>query len=180
MPWEILFLNYQRIKSGQGLIDFLLLGIIGFMETNLTNSLEETQLLAKKLAATLKGGETIGLIGDLGAGKTVFVQGLAKGLGIKETVNSPTFVLMKLYAIHNPRSTIHDLVHIDAYRLNNSEELKNIGLEEYLGRKDRVVVIEWAEKVKDLLPKSSVIIEFKEGQNENQRIITIDKNCRTN
>lgn len=136
-----------------------------------TNNPEQTKQLAKSLASRLKGGETIGLIGDFGAGKTVFVQGLAKAFSIKETVNSPTFVLMKIYNTTNTK--IKTLVHVDAYRLNGSVELKDIGLEEYLGRKDAVALIEWAEKVKDILPKDSMIINFEIGSNENQRIIKI-------
>ena len=157
------------------MIKVSILSMMLFMKPKITNSPEETKKLAKEIASKLKGGETIGLIGELGAGKTVFVQGLAKGLGVKETVNSPTFVLMKVYKIRDSRFAIRDLVHIDCYRLSNSQELLNIGVQEYFGRKDAVVVIEWAEKVKDLLPKNSMMIEFKEGENENQRIIEINR-----
>lgn len=157
-----------------------------------TNNPEQTKQLAKSLASRLKGGETIGLIGDLGAGKTVFVQGLAKAFGIKETVNSPTFVLLKVYKItqnsclravakmalarRRPtgKAKLKTLVHIDCYRLSDSQELLNIGVQEYLGRKDTVVVIEWADRVQDLLPKDSMIIEIKEGAAENEKIIEIN------
>lgn len=158
------------------------------MKQHLVKNVAETKSLAGKIAAKLKGGETIGLIGELGAGKTVFVQGLAEGLGIKETVNSPTFVLMKVYSIIKSEagsrkpdsrlttSHLRNLIHVDCYRLNDSQELKDIGLEEYLNRKDTVVVIEWADKVKEILPPDAMIINFKEGENENQRIIELNPN----
>ncbi|MCX6786116.1 MAG: tRNA (adenosine(37)-N6)-threonylcarbamoyltransferase complex ATPase subunit type 1 TsaE [Candidatus Komeilibacteria bacterium] len=133
------------------------------------NNLEELNKLAQKLAHSFKGGEVIGLVGELGAGKTTFVQFLASALGVKEKVLSPTFVLMKVYATTNIR--IKTLVHVDAYRLNNSEELKNIGLAEYLGRPDTLVAIEWADKVKDILPAGVLVLNFKEGSEENERII---------
>lgn len=133
------------------------------------NNLEETKNIAQALADGFKGGEVVGLIGDLGAGKTTFVQFLALALGVKEKVNSPTFVLMKVYNTSNDK--IKKLIHVDAYRLNHSDELKNIGLTEYFNKPDCLVVIEWADKVKDLLPKSALLLNFKEGTEDSQRII---------
>lgn len=140
------------------------------MKEYVAENLTATQQFAKKLARTFKGGEVIGLIGDLGAGKTTLVQFLAQTLGVKETVNSPTFVLMKIYRVTRNGLSVTRLVHVDAYRLNSGQELTNIGLSEYLGRQDTVVVIEWADKVKEILPIDAVIINIKEGKEENQRI----------
>lgn len=126
--------------------------------------------LAKGLARELKGGETIGLIGDLGAGKTVFAQGLAKGLGVKSNVNSPTFVLMKVYKVSAGK--IKRLIHIDAYRLDSAVDLENLGLLDYLGKPENVVVIEWADKVKKILPKNAKLIKFK-ARSEGGRSIKI-------
>lgn len=126
------------------------------MKEYLTNSPEETTSLGEKLGKTCQGGEVILLLGDLGAGKTCFTQGIAKGLGVKGKVNSPTFNLMKVYQIKNGV-----LCHIDAYRLNSGQDLVSIGLDDYLGKKDAVVVIEWAERVKDIWPKNKIKIEFK-------------------
>jgi len=142
-----------------------------FMKQYLSRNLLDTKKLAIEVANKLKGGEVIGLIGELGAGKTTLVQFLAKALRVKEKVLSPTFVLMKIYKISNNKKQITNFIHVDAYRLNNGDELKSIGLEEYLGRKDSVVVIEWADKVKEILPKGAMIITFKESDNERQRII---------
>ena len=133
----------------------------------ITNSSEETKALAKELSNQLKG--IIGLVGGLGTGKTVFVQGLAEAMGINEVVNSPTFVLMKIYQAKDATS----LVHVDAYRLNSFDELKAIGLEEYLNNQDYLVVIEWADKVPAIkkYPKYQEIV-FKEGKHENERVIS--------
>jgi len=139
-----------------------------------TNSAAETKKLASEILGLLKGGEVLGLIGELGAGKTVFVQGLAEALGIKEIVNSPTFVLMKIYQASNQQSAINKLIHVDAYRLSDSQELKDIGLDEYLSQKGTLVIIEWADKVKDLLPQNLLMIKFELGHNESQRIIHVD------
>lgn len=126
------------------------------MKEYITNSPEETFDLGNNLGQSCQGGEVILLLGNLGAGKTCFTQGLAKGLGIKGKVNSPTFNLMKVY-----KTTIGVLCHIDAYRLNSGNDLIAIGLDDYLARKDAVVVIEWAEKVKDIWPKNKIKINFK-------------------
>ncbi|MFH0873262.1 MAG: tRNA (adenosine(37)-N6)-threonylcarbamoyltransferase complex ATPase subunit type 1 TsaE [Candidatus Komeilibacteria bacterium] len=133
-------------------------------------SKSETQTLswAKKFAASLKGGEVISLEGNLGAGKTVIAKGIAKGLGITEVVNSPTFVLMKVYSVHHGKIT--NLVHVDAYRLTGHEELLNIGLGDYLGQPDSVVLIEWGDKVKEILPKGAIRVRV-EQRGEKERAI---------
>ncbi|MFA6304525.1 MAG: tRNA (adenosine(37)-N6)-threonylcarbamoyltransferase complex ATPase subunit type 1 TsaE [Patescibacteria group bacterium] len=135
-------------------------------------NLNDLNKLAKKLMASFKGGEVVGLVGELGAGKTTFVQFLASELGVQEKVNSPTFVLMKVY--QTSTSPIKTLVHVDAYRLHNSEELKNIGLLEYFGKPNTLVVIEWADRVKDILPKNSMMINFTEGEAESERFVEIN------
>jgi len=99
----------------------------------------------------------LGLIGDLGAGKTVFTKGLAQGLGVKKVISSPTFVLMKVYRV-NRSGKIKKLVHIDAYRLKNDADAAAIGISEYFSRTDTVAVIEWADKIKKVLPKNTKFI----------------------
>ncbi len=138
------------------------------MDKITTNSEQETFDWAKKFAQELKGGEIIGLTGDLGAGKTVFAKGLADGLGVKNTVTSPTFVIMKVYEIKNKELRIKNLAHIDAYRLKSERDIVAIGADEYFERKDTVTVIEWPENIKKILPKKTIFIEFK-----------IQKNTRT-
>lgn len=115
------------------------------MKTIITKNEKETFALGKKIAKTLKGGEIIGLVGDLGAGKTIFTKGIAKGLGVNNTITSPTFVLMKVYPVKK-HDKIKQLVHIDAYRLDNSTDLENIGINDY-SDKSSVIIIEWADKI---------------------------------
>lgn len=98
------------------------------------------------------------LSGDLGAGKTTFVQVLAKALGVKETVQSPTYVLMKSYPIAYKNFT--RLVHIDLYRLEKPEELSTLRLEDYLNDQKALVCIEWPERAGNLLPKPDITIKF--------------------
>ncbi len=121
---------------------------------HLTKTEKETYELGKKLSKSLRGGEVIGLIGDLGTGKTAFSKGIAAGLGVKNTVTSPTFVIMKIYEGKKK------LVHIDAYRLTSYEDLRAIGIEDYLNRKDTVIVIEWADRLKGELPFAMQNIVF--------------------
>ena len=144
------------------------------MKKFISKNPKETKKIAGKLLKNLTGGEILGLIGNLGSGKTLFVQGLAEAMGIKEVVNSPTFVLMKIYKIRDSRLVIRELVHLDAYRLNLFAQLKEIGVEEYLNKKNCLMVVEWADKVKEIkkYPKYQEII-FEEGNNVNERIIKI-------
>ncbi|MCX6806745.1 MAG: tRNA (adenosine(37)-N6)-threonylcarbamoyltransferase complex ATPase subunit type 1 TsaE [Candidatus Berkelbacteria bacterium] len=123
----------------------------------------KTQQFSQKLAKKLKGGEIIGLSGDLGSGKTTFAKGLAKGLGIKETITSPTFVLVKIYPLTSSLKPL-SLVHIDLYRLKNIKDIKELGLEDYLKKQNYICVIEWPEKIKQELFKLSdnvIWITFK-------------------
>lgn len=115
------------------------------------NTLEETQSLAMKLAELVEPQYTITLEGDLGAGKTTFTQSFAKGLGIKRTVNSPTFTIMKQYVGRIP------LNHLDVYRLEDSDE--DLGWEEiFYG--DAVTVVEWAHLIQEDLPEERLAIEI--------------------
>ncbi|MBP9694884.1 MAG: tRNA (adenosine(37)-N6)-threonylcarbamoyltransferase complex ATPase subunit type 1 TsaE [Candidatus Magasanikbacteria bacterium] len=129
------------------------------MEFN-TQTEIETKQIGKDLATKLNGSEIITLEGDLGAGKTTFVKGLAEGLGIKKEITSPTFTLMNVYELTASSPKLKALVHIDTYRLKNEQELLNIGVEDYLGSRETITVIEWPEKVSGLL-KDKKIIEIK-------------------
>ncbi|RZT12991.1 MULTISPECIES: tRNA (adenosine(37)-N6)-threonylcarbamoyltransferase complex ATPase subunit type 1 TsaE [Fictibacillus] len=109
-----------------------------------TKSAEETMAFAEKLGSVLEKGDVLTLAGDLGAGKTTFTKGLAKGLGITRTVNSPTFTIIKEYNGRLP------LYHMDVYRLEDSDE--DLGFEEYFSG-EGVCVVEWAVFIEDYLPK---------------------------
>jgi len=137
----------------------------------ISNNPEETFALGKELAATLRGGEILALSGNLGAGKTAFVQGLAAGLGVKAKVNSPTFTIMKLYPAK--KGNIKQLCHIDAYRLSSGKELLDIGADDYLGQKDTVSAIEWIERVKSVLPVNIANIKIKILKKDLRKIIVV-------
>jgi len=136
----------------------------------ITESEKQTLNLGKNLVLDLKGGEVIGLIGELGAGKTVFIKGLGQGLNIKNIITSPTFVLMKVYKVKGP---IKHLCHIDAYRLKSAQDLIDIGIKDYLNKKNAITVIEWADQVKNILPEDKILVKIKIGKTPNQRIFKI-------
>jgi len=132
----------------------------------ITSSPEETRQYAKNLVGNLSLPVIITLTGDLGSGKTTFVQGLAEGLGIEKKVNSPTFLIIKKY--EGDRT----LYHADLYRLSSEKEVAGTGLLEILNEKNSIVVIEWAEKMGKYLPEKRIDIQFK-YVDENKREIII-------
>ena len=121
----------------------------------ITNSAKETMLVGEKLAKKLKPGDIIALSGNLGSGKTTFTKGVGKGLGVKypRRINSPTFVLIKEYDGKMP------LYHLDLYRLDDLKEIENLAIEEYIYG-NGVTVIEWAEKIKCILPKKRISVKL--------------------
>lgn len=135
-------------------------------------SAEETIELGEEFAKTLQGGEILALTGDLGSGKTTFLKGLAEGLKVSETVTSPTFVILKKYQGKIEDKKI-DFIHIDAYRLETEDDIELIGLTDFFGSSDVIVAIEWAEKIKNILPQGSININFKHI-NEKEREIDIN------
>ncbi len=137
-------------------------------KTVTTSSPEETHRVAADLLASLGPGAVLALHGDLGAGKTCFVQGLARALGVKRAVGSPTFTLINEYPGPLP------LYHIDLYRINSVNEAFGLGLEEYL-ESDGITAIEWAERVDELLPASTVHIRLVAGARPEERSITIEQ-----
>ncbi|MEW6408015.1 MAG: tRNA (adenosine(37)-N6)-threonylcarbamoyltransferase complex ATPase subunit type 1 TsaE [Patescibacteria group bacterium] len=149
----------------------------------LSKNQKETQKIAKLLAKNLRGGEIFGLIGDLGSGKTTFVQGVAAGLGIKEKIKSPTFVVLKKYKI-SKHKTIKYLYHIDLYRISASlatvKNVDNLGFDlNEIAKKNSVVFIEWAEKIESLLPKNWIKIEFKYISKNKREIIISKPKCQS-
>ncbi|MFA6423445.1 MAG: tRNA (adenosine(37)-N6)-threonylcarbamoyltransferase complex ATPase subunit type 1 TsaE [Patescibacteria group bacterium] len=130
-------------------------------------SVEETKEYGRQLTLNLVGGEILALFGDLGSGKTVFTKGIAEGLGFKQNIISPTFNLIKVYAKIGNIST---LCHADLYRLENSSELENIGISEYIGKPDTICVIEWPEKIEKQLPNETIKIYFSHIDEEKRKI----------
>ena len=135
-------------------------------EITLNNS-DETIALGAQLASKLQAGDVIVLNGDLGAGKTTFTKGIAKGLGIKEIIKSPTFTIILEY-----QDGRLPLYHMDAYRLENGGA-EDLGLDEYFDG-DGVSVVEWAQFAEDEVPDEFLAITFKRTDDENKRVLTFD------
>ena len=136
-----------------------------------TSSAQETDATGERLGATLGAGDVVALSGELGAGKTVFVQGLVRALGVTAGATSPTFVLVNEY---RGRLPVH---HVDVYRTESLTELLDLGLEEMMDG-DGVTVIEWAERLEPLLPTRAVRVSIV-GVGDEPRAITIDDRRRT-
>ena len=132
-----------------------------------TKSAAETEALGERLAKALRGGEVIAYTGDLGAGKTAFTRGIARGLGIPEGVTSPTFTIVNEY-----EGGRLPLFHFDMYRLTSSDELFDIGWEDYLAR-GGVGAVEWSENVADALEDEPIRVDIRRGEHDGQRVISI-------
>lgn len=143
------------------------------MKSTTIKNLSELRAFAKKLAAELRGGEIIGLVGDLGAGKTTFVQALAEAVGVAGAVKSPTFILMQVLDA-KWSGAVRRLCHVDAYRLKDWSELAAIGFEDYAGASGTVALVEWADRVPELhkMPNYREIT-FAFGKKD-ERILTLE------
>ena len=138
-------------------------------QTIITNSKEETLALAENFSKTLQGGDFLAFYGDLGSGKTTFIQGLAKGLGIEKRIISPTFIIMRHYKLAKG-----NFYHIDLYRTESKHDLLGIGLDQIIQDPNNIVALEWAEKIGDLMPEKRIEIRLK-YLSDNKREITIEK-----
>lgn len=131
-----------------------------------TSGPAETEALAEALAHGLRGGEVLALVGELGAGKTCFVRGLARGLGVRDDVSSPTYALVHEY--EGARGLT--LVHADLYRLGGVAEARSLGLEDWLGRAGTVVVVEWADRAPELFEHGAARIELERTTGDERSI----------
>lgn len=147
----------------------------------IANNSGETQILAESFIKKLKKGGVVALYGDLGSGKTTFVQGLARGLGIKKRIISPTFIIIRKYNLKTShfakaswdKQNLKSLYHVDLYRVESEKEVRELGIEEIVSGKD-IVAIEWAEKIQNLLPKKRWDVKF-EDLGGNRRKIIVNK-----
>ena len=148
------------------------------METKNLHSDKETRAFAFEFSKELmkqpkrSRATVIGLIGDLGVGKTTFTQAFAKAIGVKKRVLSPTFVIMKRFSLPGNHK-FNNLYHIDAYRIER-EDLEELGIQEML-KGPNLVLIEWADRVKSILPKDTLWLRFKHGDTENEREVVINR-----
>ena len=148
----------------------------------ITNNFGETQNLGENFArillaqavqgVSLSRDNVVALYGNLGSGKTTFVQGLARGFGIRKRIISPTFVFVRQYKVSPPRC--NTFYHVDLYRIENQREIEGMGLREIINDGKNTIVIEWAEKMQNLLPKKRWDVEFKD-LGSSRRKITINQ-----
>ena len=136
-----------------------------FLEIRL-NNLEETEEFGIKLGKILKSGDIVCLNGDLGAGKTTLTKSICLGLGVEEYITSPTFTLINQYKGRVP------VYHFDVYRLENVDELYDLGFDEYFYG-NGVCIIEWAERIEKLLPRERLVLDIKRGKDMDERVINI-------
>jgi len=150
------------------------------------------EILAKEIFKTRieKRALILGLEGDLGGGKTTFLQGFAKGLGIKEKITSPTFVIIKRFQVPSrnevetnqrsstPCSMFHDFYHIDCYRIRKPKEIFNLGLEEIISNPRNIVAIEWADRIKKILSKNVLSLKFGFVGKTSRKITIQSKNVQ--
>jgi tRNA threonylcarbamoyladenosine biosynthesis protein TsaE len=132
-----------------------------------TTSASSTRQVAAVLGTTLSAGDVVVLVGDLGAGKTTFAQGLAYGLGVDAPVTSPSFTLVQEYAGRVP------VAHVDVYRLERVQELYDLGFEELIDG-DSVTMIEWGDAVQQILPPDHVVVRIEAGMDADERTVTVD------
>jgi tRNA threonylcarbamoyladenosine biosynthesis protein TsaE len=148
----------------------------------LSKSAGQTKKLGESLAKELlkekeqKGAFVLGLEGDLGGGKTTFLQGFARGLGIKQKILSPTFIIMRKFEIRN--SKFKYFYHIDCYRIQKVKEILDLGFKEILSRPENIVAVEWAEKISKILPKDILTLEFEFINKETREIVLKYQNGR--
>lgn len=138
---------------------------------------EEMFSYAERSAKTFRGGEVLLLSGPLGAGKTVFARGLAKGFGVRDRVTSPTFVVMRVHGARH--RSIRHLVHVDAYRIRDAHELETIGLTEWVGRPDTIIVIEWGERVRQMFRRVPCVVIRIDVRAGDARAVTITPRRKT-
>lgn len=141
----------------------------------LSKSLEETRKIAENFLNKIEPKENeatiFGLHGDLGSGKTTFTQLVGEMLGVEEKIQSPTFIIMKSYKTRN--NEFGKLIHIDAYRLNKGEDIEKLGWKEIVSNPKNLILVEWPEKIKEVMPKKAVKINFS-FKDENTREIEIN------
>ena len=133
-----------------------------------SDSVEQTEALGARLAGALGAGAVVAFTGDLGAGKTAFIRGLARGLGVPGRVTSPTFTI-----VDEHEGGRLPLFHFDLYRLGCADELFDIGWEDYLAR-GGVCAVEWSERMEELLEPGTIRVDLRRGEDEDRRVITVE------
>ena len=133
----------------------------------------QTKKIGKKVAREIlesplqKRAVIIGLIGDLGGGKTTFLKSFARELGVKDKILSPTFIIMRRFQLNKTTEQFNNLYHIDCYRIKKPKEILDLGFKEIISNPQNIVCIEWADRIKKILPKGTILLKFSfEGKNK--------------
>ena len=142
------------------------------MKEVIVSTANEMQQLARELGSTLKGGEVLTFIGDLGFGKTTFIQGLAKGLGITRRIISPTFVIVRTYQLPGDK----EFYHVDLYRLHTKEEVESLGIIHEFHNPHSIVAIEWPDRLQGYLPEKRIDIIISLLEDEKRSVIIYQRN----
>ena len=143
-----------------------------------TNKESDTRAVAKDFAKTLKNRKpgknalVVGFTGELGAGKTTFIKSFTRSMGVRRKITSPTFLILRRFKINN--KFFSNIFHIDAYRIKKESELSMVGIEKILENPSNIVLVEWADRIKKVLPKTTIWVKFKYGKKRDERTITID------
>jgi tRNA threonylcarbamoyl adenosine modification protein YjeE len=148
-----------------------------FFSKNVSDTRELAHILSREILFTKLGNEkavVLGLVGELGAGKTAFTKEFIKTAGVKEKVSSPTFLIMRGFDLKSKKTCFKKIYHIDAYRIE-PEDLLKLGLKEIINDPENIVMVEWADKVRKIMPRGTFWINFKHGKNENERNITFNR-----
>ena len=144
-----------------------------FLSKNTGETAKIASDFASKLANNGNKAVIVGLYGELGSGKTTFMKYLAESFGVEETIQSPTFVIMRIYKT-SPPEVFQNLIHIDAYRIEKENEMINLGWQEIISDPKNLICIEWPERIIGIMPEH-IKIFFEHGGNENERKIKIEK-----
>lgn len=134
-------------------------------QTFITKNKKETQKIGEEFAKKITNGQILAFFGDLGSGKTTFIQGFSKGLGIKRRIISPTFIIVRKYDIND-----NNFFHVDLYRVETENDIKSVGLDQIMEDGKSIVAIEWSEKLGKLLPKKRIEIHIDLLENEQRKI----------
>lgn len=148
------------------------------MRKYITKSAAETRKVAQEFAESLlekkqgKNALVVGLTGELGAGKTTFVKAFMRSAGVKRRITSPTFLILRRFAIKN--KNFRNIFHVDAYRIEKKEDLAGTKATEAMTDPKNIVLAEWAEKIKEVLPRETIWVKFTYGKERNERKVVID------
>jgi tRNA threonylcarbamoyladenosine biosynthesis protein TsaE len=143
----------------------------------ISNSSQDTKKLGSEFARHIlknpskSRAAVVALSGELGAGKTTFIQGFFKGLGVKKRAASPTFIIMRRVGLR--KKHFRSIFHIDAYRIKKDADLLSLGFGDIVKHPENIILIEWADNVQKIIPRGAMWIRFKHGKKENERIITL-------